>query len=61
MFRPYGHLDSDLIGMSGSFTIICKHFLGNANVRNHWSNPCVANVNHYGDEEIKANSLVVPG
>lgn len=46
---------SDLISMGGGFTITCEHSFDDANVRNHWSNPWVANVSHNRDQESNTN------
>ena len=46
---------SDLISMGGGFTIIFKHSPGDAEVKDHWSNPCFANLNGFRDQELNAN------
>lgn len=48
---------TDFIGMGGGVTIIFKHSLGDANVKNHWSKPWVVNLNGYRDQEINAHEL----
>lgn len=45
----------DLISMGGGVTIIFKHCPGDAKVKNHWSNPCFANLNGFSDQELNAN------
>lgn len=45
---------TDLTGMGGGITIIFKHSLGDANVKNHQSKPWVVNLNGYRDQEINA-------
>lgn len=42
----------DLVGMGGGVTIIFNISQSDANIKNHWSNPWVANLNGYRDQEI---------